>query len=202
MFESAPQPNEPGGKLVNATDKRFFWLALYCQPALWVALAIVAVVKFEFIWLTLVGGYTSTWPGAGRQPIMRLSVADEKQSLRWSSQSRIPWLSQGVTSSVRPVALWKEDSILALWQRTLEERLYHDSSAAVDDLCGTNLHYSVEPLGVLDEVDTPGRPSVLRTAARVFSVPLLDAVRPLHVAAFLHARSRIPRLQEHSVACD
>ena len=55
MFESAPQPNEPGGKLVNATDKRFFWLALYCQPALWVALAIVAIVKFEFIWLTLVG---------------------------------------------------------------------------------------------------------------------------------------------------
>ena len=55
VFESAPQPNEPGGKLVNATDKRFFWLALYCQPALWVALAVVAVVRFEFIWLTLVG---------------------------------------------------------------------------------------------------------------------------------------------------
>lgn len=55
MFESAPQPNEPGGKLVNATDKRFFWLALYCQPALWVALAVVAVVRLEFIWLTLVG---------------------------------------------------------------------------------------------------------------------------------------------------
>ena len=55
VFESAPQPNEPGGKLVNATDKRFFWLALYCQPALWVALAIVAIVSFHFIWLTLVG---------------------------------------------------------------------------------------------------------------------------------------------------
>ena len=59
VFESAPQPNEPGGKLVNATDKRFFWLALYAQPALWVALAIVAIVKFEFIWLTLVGEYLS-----------------------------------------------------------------------------------------------------------------------------------------------
>lgn len=56
VFESAPQPNEPGGKLVNATDRRFFWLALYCQPALWIALAIVAIVRFEFIWLTLVGG--------------------------------------------------------------------------------------------------------------------------------------------------
>ncbi|KAI7366564.1 Golgi apparatus membrane protein, partial [Hortaea werneckii] len=55
VFESAPQPNEPGGKLVNATDKRFFWLALYAQPALWVALAIVALVQLKFIWLTLVG---------------------------------------------------------------------------------------------------------------------------------------------------
>lgn len=39
---------------MNATDKRFFWLALYAQPGLWVALAVVAIVKFEFIWLTLV----------------------------------------------------------------------------------------------------------------------------------------------------
>ncbi len=43
--------------MINATDKRFFWLALYCQPALWVALAVVAIVRFEFIWLTLVGEY-------------------------------------------------------------------------------------------------------------------------------------------------
>lgn len=57
VFESAPQPNEPGGKLVNATDKRFFWLALYAQPALWVALAIVALVQLKFIWLTLVGEF-------------------------------------------------------------------------------------------------------------------------------------------------
>lgn len=55
VFESAPQPNEPGGRQVNATDKRFFWLALYAQPGLWVALAIVAIVKLHPIWLTLVG---------------------------------------------------------------------------------------------------------------------------------------------------
>jgi len=42
-------------RLPNATDKRFFWLALYVQPLLWVALAVVAIVKFEFVWLTLVG---------------------------------------------------------------------------------------------------------------------------------------------------
>ena len=39
---------------MNATDKRFFWLALYAQPGLWVALAVVAIVKLEPIWLTLV----------------------------------------------------------------------------------------------------------------------------------------------------
>ena len=55
VFESAPQPNEPGGKVVTATDKRFFWIALYAEPAFWVALAIVAIVRFKFVWLTLVG---------------------------------------------------------------------------------------------------------------------------------------------------
>ncbi|KAF7198431.1 Golgi apparatus membrane protein TVP23 [Pseudocercospora fuligena] len=54
VFESAPQPNEPGGKTVTATDKRFFWMALYVQPALWIALAILALVRLRFIWLTLV----------------------------------------------------------------------------------------------------------------------------------------------------
>jgi hypothetical protein len=39
----------------NATDKRFFWIALYAQPVLWILLAVVALVSFEFIWLTLVG---------------------------------------------------------------------------------------------------------------------------------------------------
>ncbi|KAL2041417.1 hypothetical protein N7G274_005799 [Stereocaulon virgatum] len=51
VFESQDRSGE-GGQ--NATDKRFFWLALYAQPALWVGLAIFAIVKFEFIWLSLV----------------------------------------------------------------------------------------------------------------------------------------------------
>lgn len=49
------QQQQQPQRLPNATDKRFFWLALYVQPLLWVALAIVAIVKFEFIWLSLVG---------------------------------------------------------------------------------------------------------------------------------------------------
>ncbi|KAF2855444.1 golgi apparatus membrane protein-like protein tvp23 [Plenodomus tracheiphilus IPT5] len=50
VFESA----DPETRDVNATDKRFFWLALYAQPVLWIVLAIVALVSLQFIWLTLV----------------------------------------------------------------------------------------------------------------------------------------------------
>ncbi|KAK4989169.1 Golgi apparatus membrane protein tvp23 [Elasticomyces elasticus] len=58
VFESAGEE-----RVINATDKRFFWLALYAQPVSWVALAVVAIVKFEFIWLTLVGTHiqSQTW---------------------------------------------------------------------------------------------------------------------------------------------
>ncbi|TVY36475.1 Golgi apparatus membrane protein [Lachnellula occidentalis] len=50
VFESS----DPSTKVINATDKRFFWMALYSQPLLWVALAVVALLRFEVIWLTLV----------------------------------------------------------------------------------------------------------------------------------------------------
>ena len=40
----------------NMTDKRFFWLALYAQPALWVVLGVLAVLKLgNPIWLILIG---------------------------------------------------------------------------------------------------------------------------------------------------
>jgi hypothetical protein len=51
VFESS----DPTTKVINATDSRFFWLAMYAQPLLWIALAVVAIVRFELIWLTLVG---------------------------------------------------------------------------------------------------------------------------------------------------
>ncbi|KAH8175766.1 golgi apparatus membrane protein TVP23 [Sarocladium implicatum] len=50
VFESS----EPGTKVVNATDSRFFWLALYVQPLLWVVMAILALVRLQFLWLPLV----------------------------------------------------------------------------------------------------------------------------------------------------
>jgi hypothetical protein len=52
VFESS----DPSTKVISATDRRFFWLALYSQPLLWVGLALIAIIRFEFIWLTLVGG--------------------------------------------------------------------------------------------------------------------------------------------------
>lgn len=53
VFESS----EPGTKTINATDSRFFWLALYVQPLLWLLLAIFALVRLQFLWLPLVGAY-------------------------------------------------------------------------------------------------------------------------------------------------
>jgi hypothetical protein len=57
VFESS----EPGTKVVNATDSRFFWLAIYAQPMLWVLLAVVALLSLKFIWLPLVGESLPTY---------------------------------------------------------------------------------------------------------------------------------------------
>jgi len=52
VFESAPAERQP-----NATDKRFFWLSMYVVPALWVGLAILAILRLQnFIWLVTNGG--------------------------------------------------------------------------------------------------------------------------------------------------
>lgn len=59
VFESQDRGGDASGAgAQNLTDKRFFWLALYAQPGLWVGLAIFAIVRFENpIWLSLVGGF-------------------------------------------------------------------------------------------------------------------------------------------------
>lgn len=54
VFESS----DPNVRTISATDKRFFWLSLYLTPALWVGLAILAIVRLVgVIWLSLVGEY-------------------------------------------------------------------------------------------------------------------------------------------------
>ncbi|KAM3513055.1 hypothetical protein MY11210_003257 [Beauveria gryllotalpidicola] len=50
VFESS----EPGTKTINPTDARFFWLSLYVQPLLWILLAVLALVRLQFLWLPLV----------------------------------------------------------------------------------------------------------------------------------------------------
>ncbi|CAK7273392.1 Golgi apparatus membrane protein tvp23 [Sporothrix epigloea] len=50
VFESAdPSSN----RVSNATDSRFFWLALYAQPLSWTALAVFAIFRFSVLWLPL-----------------------------------------------------------------------------------------------------------------------------------------------------
>ncbi|CCG81700.1 FAM18B [Taphrina deformans PYCC 5710] len=49
VFESADSQNP-----INATDNRLFWGILYATPVVWLLLAFVAILKFEFVWLTLV----------------------------------------------------------------------------------------------------------------------------------------------------
>ncbi|OJJ49289.1 hypothetical protein ASPZODRAFT_164819 [Penicilliopsis zonata CBS 506.65] len=51
VFESS----DPNVRTINATDKRFFWLSLYATPALWIGLAVLAIVTLSsVIWLSLV----------------------------------------------------------------------------------------------------------------------------------------------------
>lgn len=55
VFESS----DPNVRTVTATDKRFFWLSLYVTPALWVGLAILAIVRLVgVIWLSLIGKFS------------------------------------------------------------------------------------------------------------------------------------------------
>jgi hypothetical protein len=55
VFESLPS-EDAGGRKINATDKRFFWLSMYIAPVLWVLLGVLAVVRLlSPIWLVIVG---------------------------------------------------------------------------------------------------------------------------------------------------
>lgn len=58
VFESL----EPGTRVINATDSRFFWLALYVQPVWWILMAILAIIRLQFLWLPLVGEFLDSRP--------------------------------------------------------------------------------------------------------------------------------------------
>ncbi|EFW99526.1 clathrin-coated vesicle protein [Grosmannia clavigera kw1407] len=50
VFESS---DPASGRVNNATDSRFFWLALYVQPLSWSGLCILAIFRFNILWLPL-----------------------------------------------------------------------------------------------------------------------------------------------------
>ena len=101
MFESA----DPETRQINATDKRFFWIALYAQPVLWILLAVLALASLEFIWLTLVGTFTLFCGMEGKREDTMAVKANKQQLSRSSSQSRIRLPSLAATSSAKLLAL-------------------------------------------------------------------------------------------------
>jgi hypothetical protein len=44
-----------GTSIGAQTDSKFFWMALYVQPVVWVVMAVLALVRLQFTWLPLVG---------------------------------------------------------------------------------------------------------------------------------------------------
>jgi hypothetical protein len=76
VFESA----DPDSRSQNATDKRFFWLALYAQPGLWILMGVVAIIKIITLsdltplWLTLVGMCGSASRGSANMPAIALAL--------------------------------------------------------------------------------------------------------------------------------
>jgi hypothetical protein len=72
VFESS----EPGSKVINPTDSRFFWIAIYAQPVFWILLALVAILTFKFIWLPLVGGFAPRWSPGGDRAVKAEHGAD------------------------------------------------------------------------------------------------------------------------------
>ncbi|ORY01381.1 Golgi apparatus membrane protein tvp23 [Basidiobolus meristosporus CBS 931.73] len=50
VFESRDQTRVP-----NAVDSRMFWYSLYATPVVWFFLALIAIIRFNFQWLLIVG---------------------------------------------------------------------------------------------------------------------------------------------------
>lgn len=74
------ETSEGTGRVINATDKRFFWLSMYVAPVLWVALGVLALVRMiGVIWLVIVGELlhspcSVTEKSCGETPWSRQSV--------------------------------------------------------------------------------------------------------------------------------
>jgi hypothetical protein len=91
VFESS----EPGTKVVNPTDSRFFWIAIYAQPVLWIALSLVAILTFNLIWVPVVGGFAhaSSPPPPPPLPQPNLYVGGPWMSDRLAPHTDYKWFS-------------------------------------------------------------------------------------------------------------
>lgn len=106
VFESLDEQQRAARGGVNATDKRFFWLALYAQPVFWILLGVVALVKLHALWLTLVGEFALLFllracSGGLSGLVYTRGLTSLKQSLRWSLLSPTRSRSRAATSSAR-----------------------------------------------------------------------------------------------------
>ena len=91
VFESQDRSGEGDAPKQNATDKRFFWLSLYAQPGLWVALAVVAILRMEsLVWLSLIGEFSLIVfhdlgvLGLGKEEDLRYFFAEEKRTVAYT----------------------------------------------------------------------------------------------------------------------
>lgn len=91
VFESS----EPGTKVINPTDSRFFWLAMYIQPVIWVLMAVVALFKLQFLWLPLVGELPSflSFPVWRTWMVMRMGTCGRSWNRGWDEEmeGRCSW---------------------------------------------------------------------------------------------------------------
>jgi hypothetical protein len=114
VFESA----DPETRTINPTDRRFFWLALYAQPALWIVLGAVAIIKIVSfmaltpLWITLVSKFSLSVRAAR-------STLTIKKSSPSSSLSPTPWRFRGVIALVRLPTWLRVPCTLAVWQGML-----------------------------------------------------------------------------------
>ena len=96
---------------INATDSKVFWIVLYSFPVLWLLLALVAILKFQFFWLTIVGTSSPQIPRAclslrtlvtvvvalilNMANVLAFTRCDKDQKRKWATGAAVGALSGG-----------------------------------------------------------------------------------------------------------
>ena len=100
VFESRETQQISGGEgRQNATDKRFFWLAMYAVPVCWVGLAVLAIVRLQsLIWLVTIGewlfllGFCEGWVARSRSAGARLwDTGSQRGKVEQKNERLLTW---------------------------------------------------------------------------------------------------------------